>query len=171
MVEHRCLKYVIVITWISLVSAIILHFKSYLLIWIFSLCLLVSIDKCLSILSTFSQNQLFLSLILFYSSFSLFYFINFSANFIISPHLLLLGLFTSFCFRDFAGLLSCYYEIAPFFMYAFNAMDAPVFIVSHKSEYTVYSSSFNSTKSSISFFISAWPIFHSVEICLVSMNL
>ena len=44
-----------------------------LLIWMFSLCLLVSLDKDLSILLIFSKNQLFVSLILCIVLFVLFY--------------------------------------------------------------------------------------------------
>ena len=77
---------------------------------------------------------------------------------IISCHLLLLGVFVSFCSRAFrcvVKLLMC--ALSSFFLETLGAMRFPLrnaFIVSHKFGYVVSSFSFNSKNSLISFFIS-----------------
>ena len=81
LVEYRFLKYVHVILWIFLVSFVIIPFSSLiLLIWIFSLYLLVNLNKGLPILLIFLKNQLY-----FIDSFIVllvhFYFTDFSAEF------------------------------------------------------------------------------------------
>lgn len=61
-----------------------------------------------------------------------------------------------------------------FFHAVLSALNFPListFIVSHNFGYAVHSFSLNSRKSLVSFFISFWPISHSVETCSVSMSL
>ena len=71
-----------------------------LLIWILSLCPLVSLAKGLSILLIFSKNQLLVLLILCIVLFVSIWLIL-ALSLIMSCHLLLLGIFTSFCSRAF----------------------------------------------------------------------
>ena len=63
LVEYQCLKCVLMILGIFLVSVIFLLTFLILLIWIFYLHLLVWLYKGLSILLIFSKNQLFVTLI------------------------------------------------------------------------------------------------------------
>ena len=71
-----------------------------LLIWILSLCLLVSRAKDLSILLIFSKNQLLVLLILCIALFVSLWLIS-ALSLIISCCLLLLSVFASFCSRTF----------------------------------------------------------------------
>jgi len=70
------------------------------LIWIHSLCPLVSLAKGLSILLIFSKDQLLVLLILRMVLFASTWLIS-AVSLIISCHLLLLGVFASFCSRAF----------------------------------------------------------------------
>jgi hypothetical protein len=82
-------------------------------------------------------------------------------------HLLLLGVFVSFCFffvLELSNVLLCaiwphiVYDPSNFFMKVFSAINFPLctaFIVSHKFGYVMPSFSLNSTKTLISFFISS----------------
>ena len=106
-----------------------------LLIWILSLCLLISLVKGLSILLIFSKNQLLVCLILcivlFVSTW-----LNSALSLIISCHLFLFSEFASFCFRAFqcaVKLLVC--ALPLFFLSALRVMNFPLstaFIVFHK---------------------------------------
>jgi hypothetical protein len=127
-----------------------------LIIWILSLCLLVSLAKGSFTLLIFSKNQLLVLLIL--------YIVLFVSTWLISALCLiisccLLGVFASFCSRAsrcVVKLLVC--ALSSFFLAALRAMSFPlsnVFIVSHKFGYVVPSFSLNSKKSLISFFISS----------------
>jgi hypothetical protein len=71
-----------------------------LLIWILSLCPLVSLAKGLSIFLIFSKNKLLVLLILRIVLFVSIW-LTLALSLIISCHLLLLGIFASFCSRTF----------------------------------------------------------------------
>jgi hypothetical protein len=83
-----------------------------LLIWILSLCLLVSLAKGLSILLFFSKNQhlvlLLLCIILFVSNWLIS-----ALSLTISCLLLLLGVLTSFCSRAFRCAVKLLYGTSP----------------------------------------------------------
>ena len=137
-----------------------------LLIWILSLCPLVSLAKGLSILLIFSKNQLLVWLILCIVLFVSTWLIS-APSLIISCCLLLLGEFSSFCSRAFrcvVKLLMC--ALSSYFLEALRAMIFPLriaFIVSHKFGYVVASFSLTSKKSLISLFLSwlsyRWVLF------------
>ena len=79
--EYRFLWYELMILWVASMSVVIFPFSFLiLLIWMFSLCLLISLNKGLSILLGFSNNQLFMLLIHSTGLFC-FYFINISPQF------------------------------------------------------------------------------------------
>ena len=102
--EYRFSKYDLMIFWISSVSVVMSPISFLiLLIWIFSLCLLVSLDKGLPILLVFLKNQLFVSLVLCIVFFVFILLIS-TVNLIISYCLVLLGVF-SFCSSVFNCLL------------------------------------------------------------------
>ena len=113
-----------------------------LLIWILSLCPLVSLAKGLSILLIFSKNQLLVLLILCIVLFVSIWLIL-ALSLIMSCHLLLLGIFTSFCSRAFrCAVKLLVYALFSFFLEALRAMSFPLttaFIVSHKFGYVVSS--------------------------------
>ena len=118
-----------------------------LLIWILSLCPLVSLAKGLSILLIFSKNQLLVWLILCIVLFVSTWLIS-ALSLIISCCLLLLGEFASFCSRAFrCAVKLLVYAPSSFLLVALRAMSFPLrnaFIVSHKFGYVVASFSLNS---------------------------
>ena len=131
-----------------------------LLIWILSLCTLVSLAKGLSILLIFLKNQLLVLLILCIVLFVSTWLIS-ALSLIISCLLLyclllLLGEFASF----FSTASRCdvrllVYTLSSFIFEALRAMSFPprtAFIVSHNIEYVVASFSLNSKEALISFF-------------------
>ena len=86
-------------------------------VWKLFLCPLVSLAKSLSILLIFSKNQLFVYLIL--------YIVLFVSNWlilalVISCHLLLLGVFASFCSRGFRCAKFLVKDLSNFFMTALS---------------------------------------------------
>jgi hypothetical protein len=86
---------------ISSISVIISPFSFLiLLIWVLSLCLLISLAKDLSIFFIFSKNQLLVWLIFCNVCFVSNWLIS-ALSLIISCCLLLLGVFASFCSRAF----------------------------------------------------------------------
>ena len=111
LVHYRFLKYDPIILWIFLsVCCYALLSFLILLFWILSLCLLVSLDKCLSILLIFSVNQFFFFhwffVLLFVSILSIFgslpdYFLTFTTLWFG-----VFAVFLSFCFYDFPLELS-----------------------------------------------------------------
>ena len=111
-----------------------------LLIWILSLCPLVSLAKGLSILLIFSKNQLLVLLILCIVLYVSTWLIS-AQSLIISCHLLLLSEFDSFCSRAFrCGVKLLVKPLSRFFLEALRAMSLPLrtaFIVSHKFGYVV----------------------------------
>ena len=111
-----------------------------LLIWILSLCPLVSLAKGLSILLIFSKNQLLVLLILCIVLFVSIWLIL-ALSLIMSCHLLLLGIFTSFCSRAFrCAVKLLVYALFSFFLEALRAMSFSLtiaFIVSHKFWYNL----------------------------------
>jgi hypothetical protein len=129
-----------------------------LLIWILSLCPLVSLAKGLSILLIFSKNQLLVWLILRTDLFVSIWLIS-ALSLIIACCLLLLGVFDSFCSRASICSVKLLMDVlSSFFLEALRAMSFPLstaFIVSHKFCYDVSSISFNSKKPLIFFFISS----------------
>ena len=128
-----------------------------LIIWILSLCPVVSLAKGLSIMLIFSNNQLLVWLILCIVLFVSTWLIS-VLSLIVSCLLFLLGEFASFCSRTFSCAVKLLlYPLSSFFLEAFKAMGSPLrtaFIVSHKFGYVVASFSLNSKMSLISFFIS-----------------
>ena len=143
---------------ISVLSVVISPFSFLiLLIWLFSLCFLMSLANGLSILFVLSKNQLLALLIFAMVSFVSFAFIS-ALTFKIYFLLLTLGFFISSfssCFkygvRFFIWLFSC------FLRYACIAMNLPLstaFTVSHRSWVVVFSFSFVSRHILISFLIS-----------------
>ena len=128
-----------------------------LIIWILSLCPVVSLAKGLSIMLIFSNNQLLVWLILCIVLFVSTWLIS-VLSLIVSCLLFLLGEFASFCSRTFrCAVKLLLYPLSSFFLEAFKAMSFPLrtaFIVSHKFGYVVASFSLNSKMSLISFFIS-----------------
>jgi len=133
------------------------------LIWIYSLCLLVSPADGLSILLIFSKNQLLVLLILCIVLFVSTWLISVLSLIIPGP-LLFLGIFASFCSRAFRCAVNLLmYALSTFFLQALRAMSLPLstdFNVSHKFEYVVTSVSLNSKKSLISFLFLPWPGYH-----------
>ena len=129
-----------------------------LLICMFSLCRLISLDRGLSILLIFSKNQLFDSLIL-WIVFCVSILLISALSLIISSLLLLLGESASFFSRAFkCAVKSPMCAFSVFFNWALSAMNFPLstaFIVSHRFEYVVSLFSLNSRKTLISFFISS----------------
>ena len=113
-----------------------------LLIWILSLCPLVSLAKGLSILIIFSKNQLLVLLILRIVLFISTWLIS-GLSWIISCCLLLLGEFAYFCSRAFrCAVKLLVYALFNFFLEALRAMRfllTTAFIVSHKFVYAVSS--------------------------------
>jgi hypothetical protein len=99
---------------------------------------MLSLAKGLSTLLTFSKYQLLVLLILCIVLFASTWLIS-ALRLIISCHILLLGVFASFCSRVFrcaAKLLV--YALFSFFLKALRSMGFPlrtVLIVSHKVEY------------------------------------
>ena len=103
-VEYKFLKYDLMILCISSMFVLMSSFSFLIsLICIFSLCLLVKMDKGWSILLIFSKNLLFVSLIL-----SIVFFVSIllisALNLIIYCHLDLLGEISSF-FPNFSNVL------------------------------------------------------------------
>ena len=97
--EYRFLWYELMILWVASVSVVIFPFSFLiLLISMFSLCLLISLNKSLSVLLGFSNNQLFMLLIHSTGFFVSILLIS-VLSLIISCLLLLLG--ESFCCRAF----------------------------------------------------------------------
>ena len=127
-----------------------------LLIWILSLCPVVSLG--LSILLIFSKNQLLVLSILYILLFVSIWLIS-DLSLIISCHLLLLGKFASFCSRASRCAFWLLVDaLSSSFLEALRAMSLhhrTAFIVSHKFGYVVASLSLNSKNSLISFFISS----------------
>jgi hypothetical protein len=124
-----------------------------LLIWIFSLYLLVSLSKSLSMLFFFlKESTLYLFDSLYYSL--CFYFIYFIPRLIASWYLLLFCIFASFCSRAFpCDVKSQPWDHTNFFVIGLSAMNFPLstaFIVSYKFGYVVHSFSLNSRRSFIS---------------------
>jgi hypothetical protein len=147
------------IFWISSVSVVISPFSFLiLLIWILSLCPLVSLAKDLSILLIFTRNQLLVLLILFIVLFVCTWLIS-AMSLIISCHLLLSGVFTSFSSRAFRYAVKLIvYAFSCFFLEALRAMSFPLttaFIVPHKFGYDVPSFPLNFKNSLISFYTSS----------------
>ena len=128
-----------------------------LIIWILSLCPVVSLSKDLSIMLIFSNQPAPGLVDSLYSSFVSTWLIS-VLSLIVSCLLFLLGEFASFCSRTFSCAVKLLlYPLSSFFLEAFKAMSSPLrtaFIVSHKFGYVVASFSLNSKMSLISFFIS-----------------
>jgi hypothetical protein len=128
-----------------------------LLIWILSLCPLISLAKGLSILLIFSKNQLLVQLILCIVLFVFTWLLS-TLSLIISCHLLPFGEFASFFSRAFrCALKLLVYALSSFFLEALRSMSFSLMtalFVSHKFGYVLPSFSLNSKKSLISFFIS-----------------
>jgi len=126
------------------------------LIRILSLCPLVSLAKGLSILLSFSKNQLLVLLILCIVLFVSTWLIS-ALSLIISCYLFLLGAFASFRSRAFKNAVKLLvYARSRFFLEVLGAMSFPLssaFIVSHKFVYVVASFSLNSKKYLISLFL------------------
>ena len=124
----------------------------------FSLCLLISLDKSLSILLIFSKNQLFVSLIPC-NVFCVSILLISALPLIISSLLLLLGESASFHYRVFRCVVkSLMWAFSTFFMWVLSAMNFPLstaFIVFHRFRYVVPWFLLNSRKILISFFISS----------------
>lgn len=118
------------------------------LIWIFSLCPLVSLAKGLLYLVDFLKEPA----PGFVDSLSIFFVSTWlisALSLIISCHLLLLGVFVSFSSRAFrCAVKLLMYALSNFLLEALRAMSFPksfqAFIVSHKFEYVVPSFSLNS---------------------------
>ena len=141
---------------ISVLSVVISPFSFLiLLIWLFSLCFLMSLANGLSILFILSKNQLLALLIFAIVSFVSFAFISaliFKISFLLLtwgssclPFLVALGVELGYLFYFF----SC------FLKYAYIAMNFPLntaFIVSHRFWVVVFSFSFISMHILISFF-------------------
>jgi len=129
-----------------------------LLIWTHFLCPLVSLAKGISIFLIFSKNYLLFLFILCIVPFVSTSFIS-ALSLIISCFLLLLDVFASFYSRAFRYAVKLLiYALSCFFLQALRAMSFPLstaFIVFYKFVCIVPSFSFNSKKSSISFFISS----------------
>jgi hypothetical protein len=125
-----------------------------LLMWILSLCPLVSLAKGISILLIFSKKQLLVLLILCIVLFVSTWLIS-ALSLIISCCLLLLYVFASFCSRALrCAVKLLVYGLSTFFLEALSAMSFPLstaFIVSQKSGYVVTPFSLNS-KRSLNFF-------------------
>ena len=106
-----------------------------LIIWILSLCPVVSLAKGLSIMLIFSNNQLLVWLILCIVLFVSTWLIS-ALSLIISCLLLLLCEFSSFCCRVFScAVRLLVYALSSFFLVALRAMSFPLrsaFLVSHK---------------------------------------
>ena len=111
---------------ISSLSVVISPFSFLiLLIWILSLCPLVSPAKGLSILLIFSKNQLLDSLILYMVHFVSTWLIS-ALSLMISCLLLLLGELASFCSRAFRCVVKLLvYARSIFFLEALKAMSFP----------------------------------------------
>jgi hypothetical protein len=142
---------------ISSVSVVISPFSFLiLLIWILSLCPLVSMAKGSSILLIFSKNQLLVWLILCMVLFVSTWLIS-ALSLIISYFLLLLCVFASFCSRAFrCAVKLLVYALSSFFLEAFRTMSFTLrtaFIVSHTFGYVVPSFSLNSKRALISLFL------------------
>jgi hypothetical protein len=134
--------------WISTLSIVISPFSFLiLLIYILSLCPLVSLAKGLSILLIFSKNQLLVLLILYIVLFISIWLIS-SLSLIISCCLLLLGAFASFCSRTLrCAVKLLVYALSSFSLEALRAMSFPLrtaFIMSHKFGYVMVSFSLSS---------------------------
>jgi hypothetical protein len=117
-----------------------------LLIWILSLCPLVSLVKDLSILLIFSKNQLLVLLILCMVLFIYTWLIS-ALSLNISYCLLLLGIFASFVLELSDAVKQLIYAFSNFFVEALRAMSFPLttaFIVFHNFVYDVHSFSINS---------------------------
>ena len=139
------------IFWISSVSVVMPPFSFLiLLIWILSLCSLVSLAKGLSILLFFIKNQLLVLLIVCIVLFVSTWFIS-APSLIIYCFPFLLGVFASFCSRAFSCAVKLLvYALSNFLLEALRAMRfpfSPVFIVSLKFGYVVPSFSLTSKKS------------------------
>ena len=115
------------IFWISSVSVVISPFSFLsLLIWILSLCPLVSLGKGLSILLIFSKKQLLILLILCIVLF-VFTWLFSAQVLMISCCLLLFGIFASFCSRAFRCVVKLLvYALSIFFLEALRAMSFPL---------------------------------------------
>jgi len=130
------------------------------LVWILSLCPLVSLTKSLSSLLIFSKNYLLVLLILRIVLFVSTWLIS-AQSLTISFHLLLLGVFASFYSRDFrCAVKLLVYALFSSFFEALRVMSFPLstaFIVPNKFAFIVFSFSLSSQQSLISFFISSLP--------------
>ena len=145
------------ISWISSVSVVISPLSFLiLLIWILSLCPLVSLAKGLSFLLIFLKNQflvlLILSMVLFVSIW------------LISALCLIIScLYSSWVYLlpfvlELSTVRLLVSALSSFFLEALIAMSFPLstaFIASHRFGYVVFSFSLNSIKSLISFFFSS----------------
>jgi hypothetical protein len=124
-----------------------------LVIWILSMCPLVSLAKGLSILLIFSKNQLPVLFVLYIVLFVSNCLIS-ALSLIISCCLLLLGVFVSFCYGAFWCVVKLLVNaLSNFSLEALRGMSFPLttaFIVSHKFWYDVPSFSLNYKKSFIS---------------------
>ena len=126
-----------------------------LLIWVLSLCLLVSLAKGLSILWCSQRTISWVYWFFIFYLFLIYWFLT--LNLIISCHLLLLGMFASFHSRAFRCFKLLVWDLSNVLMKALSAMNFPfstAFIVSHKFGYVVPSFSLKSKKSLLSLFIS-----------------
>jgi hypothetical protein len=128
---------------ISSVSLVMSLFSFLILLtWILSLWPLVSLAKDLSILLIFSKYQLLILLIFCIVLFVSTWLIS-ALSLIISCHLLL-GVFSSFCYRTFSCVVKLLvYALSSLFMEALRTMSFPfstAFIMSHKFGYVVKSS-------------------------------
>jgi len=149
-----------------------LHFSFLiLLIWILSLCPLVSLVKGLSTLLIFSKNQLLVLLILCIVLFVSSWLIS-ALSLVISCPLLLLGISAYFGSRTLRFAVELLvYTLSSFFLEALRAMNFSIstaFIGSHKFWCVVTSFLLNSRKSLISLFHS-WTSYHWEEHCLAPM--
>ena len=122
----------------------------FLLIWILSFCPLVSLAEDLSIFLVFSKNQLLVQFIPYIVPFVSTWLIP-DLSLIISCHLLLQGLYASFCSRVFGCAVKLFlYAVLSFVLFwlfgflgffeVLKAMSFPistVFIVSHEFWYDV----------------------------------
>ena len=171
-----CWKYsfvwdLIISFWISSVYVVISSCSFLILfIWILYLCPLVSLAKVLSILLIFSKNQLLALLILCRVLFVSIWLIS-ALSLIISCHLLLLGVFSSFCSRTLRWAIELLvYHFSNFFKEALRAMSfalSTAFIVPHKFGYVVPSFLLNSKMSLISLFL-PWLSYYWVGRCSAS---
>ena len=158
---------------ISVLSVVISPFSFLiLLIWFFSLCILMSLANGLSILFILSKNQLLALLIFAMVPFVYFAFIS-ALICKISFLLLTLGFFIS----SFAGCFRCRVRLfillfSCFLRYACIAMNFPLstaFTLSHRFWVVVFSFSFVSMHTLISFRFLLWFVGYSEVCCSTSI--